>query len=519
MEFTLQDLEQIKSLGKLPQEVQDQLQRFANGFPDIELNGTVSVGNGLSKLSGEELNKFIRKYEDESKDLRLVKFVPASGAASRMFKTLYNFLEDRTDDADKDVQAYYNGIENFAFFDELKAILGNSAKRLITNRDKKIVESLLNENGLNYGSLPKALITFHKYNDGTTAKAIDEHLVEGSLYCSGSDHKVSIHFTVSEEHMEPIKSHLVKSVPILEKRFNNKFEISFSVQDKATDTIAVDMDNNPFRTENGELLFRPGGHGALLKNLDGIDADIIFIKNIDNVAAQWLIQDTIDYKMALGGILLETQQQVFDFCRKIQNLKSIDESLEHEIIQFMEVKMGFKIPDSFQKMNWNEKTAYLFAKLNRPIRICGVVRSSNTGGGPFWVKHPDGSESLQLVETAQVNLLNPAQAATLKSSEYANITDLVCSVKDFEGNKFDLMKFRDPNTGFIAEKSQGGKALKAMELPGLWNGAMSDWNTAFVEVPVTTFNPVKTVLDLLNKEHQGTHKSTGKISNKTGRMN
>ena len=505
MEFTPYDLEQIMALGKQPEEVHSQLQRFADGFPDIELCRTVSVGNGLCKLSSEELNNYIANYEEESKNLQLVKFVPASGAASRMFKALYNFLEGQINDQDKDVRTFFDGINHFAFFEELTAILRASADDWIKNKDKKVVEYLLSDNGLNYGNLPKALITFHKYNDGSTAKAIDEHLVEGSLYCAGADAKVSIHFTVSEEHMDPIKSYLEKLIPFLEKRFNKKYEISFSIQDKVTDTIAVDLENNPFRLENGELLFRPGGHGALLKNLNAIDADIIFIKNIDNVAAQWLIQDTIDYKKALGGILLETQRKAFDYCRTIKGSKLLDEKLEKEILNFIDLKLGYKVPESYNEMTREEKIVFLFDKLNRPLRICGVVKSSNTGGGPFWVKHPNGSESLQLVETAQVNLQNPEQAAILKSSEYANITDLVCGIKDFEGNKFDLIKFRDPNTGFIAEKSQGGKTLKAMELPGLWNGAMSDWNTAFVEVPVTTFNPVKTVLDLLNKEHQGEH--------------
>jgi len=505
MEFTQQDLAQISALGKLPEDVHSQLKRFVTGFPDLELYRTVTAGNGLLKLSKEQLGTYISNYEKVSIGKQLVKFVPASGAASRMFKTLYNFAEGQIDSTNEDIQTFYQGISKFAFYDELKTLLKEDADHLIKDKDKSVVDFLLSENGLNYGNLPKALLSFHKYKDGTIAKAIDEHLVEGSLYCADSENKVFIHFTVSQEHMEPIKSYLSQSIPALENRYNKQYEISFSVQDKVTDTIAVDMNNQPFRKENDELLFRPGGHGALLKNLDAIDADIIFIKNIDNVAAQWLIQDTIDYKKALGGVLLETQGKIFDYCRKLKELQLLDESLEQEIVQFMDINLGYKITDALTQMDEKEKVAFLYNKLNRPLRICGVVQSSNTGGGPFWVKHSDGSQSLQLVETAQVNLQNPTQAAILKSSEYANITDLVCGIRDFKGNKFDLMKFRDPDTGFIAEKSQGGKALKAMELPGLWNGAMSDWNTAFVEVPMTTFNPVKTVLDLLNKEHQGEH--------------
>jgi len=503
MEFTSQDLAQIKALGKQPEEVQSQLDRFVSGFPDIELYNIVSEGNGLSILSKEELKKYISQYEDRSTSKQLFKFVPASGAASRMFKTLYNFLDGQNDEQDEGVKTFFKDIDNFAFSGELTALMGNSKEELLKKKSKKVVELLLSENGLNYGNLPKALLTFHKYKDGSITKAIDEHLVEGALYCSGSGDKVSIHFTVSEEHMSPIKSHLEKVLPVFEKRFNTKYNITFSVQDKATDTVAVDLDNQPIRKENGELLFRPGGHGALLKNLDAIDADIIFIKNIDNVAAQWLIQDTIDYKKALGGVLLETQSKIFQYCRMLRDLLSLAEQSEQEIIQFLDLRLGYKIPNSYKEMAEPDKIAFLFDRLNRPLRICGVVKSSNTGGGPFWVKQPDGALSLQLVETAQVNLQKSAQKSILTSSQYANITDLVCGVRDFKGNKFDLMKFRDPDTGFIAEKSQGGKALKAMELPGLWNGAMSDWNTAFVEVPMTTFNPVKTVLDLLNKEHQG----------------
>ncbi|MFB6320586.1 DUF4301 family protein [Saccharicrinis sp. FJH54] len=503
MEFTRQDLAQIKALGKTPDEVQSQLDRFVNGFPDIELCNTVSEGNGLYKLTHVELQQYISVYEQDSGEKQLVKFVPASGAASRMFKSLYNYLEGFSDDKDKDVQAFFNGIGHFAFSEELTDLLGGDAAVLIKNRDKKVVEFLLSDKGLSYGNLPKALLTFHKYEDGRTTKAIDEHLVEGSLYCAGSDNKVHIHFTVSQEHKKLIESHLSKSVPELEKRLNKRYDLSFSVQDKVTDTIAVDLDNHPVRLDNGELLFRPGGHGALLKNLDAINADVIFIKNIDNVAAQWLIGDTIDYKKALGGVLLETQEKIFEYCRILKNSDTVSEILEEDIIQFMDERLGFRIPASFRDMTRRAKANFLLSKLNRPLRICGVIQSSNTGGGPFRVKHPDGSESLQLVETAQVNLKNPDQETLLKSSQYANITDLVCGVKDFEGNKFDLLKFSDPDTGFIAEKSLGSKAIKAMELPGLWNGAMSDWNTVFVEVPATTFNPVKTVLDLLRKEHQG----------------
>lgn len=503
MKLTTTDLAQIKTLGILPQEVESQIKRFKNGFPEMKLSNSVSENKGLKKLSPDALEHYIQYYQSHSPSKKLVKFVPASGAASRMFKSLYNYLQGRVTKDDKDITLFFDKIENFAFANELFALLGDEKQRLIQNRDKKVIELLLHEEGLNYGTLPKALLTFHKYPDGHSNKAIDEHLIEGAQYCADAANKVSLHFTVSEEHMDLIKAHLGKVQAKFEKRFGKTFDISYSVQDKATDTLAVDMDNEPFRLEDGSLLFRPGGHGALIKNLHEIKADIIFIKNIDNVAAQWLIKDTLDYKKALGGVLLETQSILFEYCHRLKNAKALSPDTEKEIIDFLYSRLGFKIPEDFSQKTEGDKIAYLFAKLNRPLRVCGVIKSSNTGGGPFWVQDTDGALSLQLVETAQVNLKDEAQVKILNASEYANITDLVCGVKNFEGKPFDLMKYRDPETGFIAEKSQNGKALKAMELPGLWNGAMSDWNTAFVQVPITTFNPVKTVHDLLKKEHPG----------------
>lgn len=503
MELTTIDLDQIKALGILPTEVESQLKRFKNGFPEIKLSSSVSENKGLKKLSPDALEHNIQYYQSHSPSKKLVKFVPASGAASRMFKSLYNYLQGTVNKDDVDIKQFFDDIDNFAFATELFALLGDEKDQLIRNRDKKVVKLLLDEEGLNYGTLPKALLTFHKYSDGHSNKAIDEHLIEGAQYCADSNNLVGLHFTVSQEHLKLIKAHLNTVISKFEERFGKTFDISYSVQDKATDTLAVDMDNNPFRLENGSLLFRPGGHGALIKNLNELDADILFIKNIDNVAAEWLIKDTLNYKKALGGILLETQSILFDYCHRLKNAKSLSQDTEKKIIDFLYTQLGFKVPENFSKKNEVDKITYLFAKLNRPLRICGVVKSSNTGGGPFWVKDADGALSLQLVETAQVHLKDETQVKILNTSEYANITDLVCGVKNFESKPFDLMKYCDPETGFIAEKSQNGKALKAMELPGLWNGAMSDWNTAFVQVPISTFNPVKTVLDLLKKEHQG----------------
>lgn len=502
MQFSTQDIEQIKALGIDPKQVEIQLERFKNGFPELTLSGNVNANKGLRILSEVELKQYIAVFDRIAPHKDLVKFVPASGAASRMFKLLFNYVEGEVDKEDEGIQKFFAEIENFAFVSELKQILGENAEILIDEKDKKVVEALLNESGLNYGKLPKALLTFHNYEESST-KAIDEHLIEGFKYCLDNKDVVNLHFTVSEEHMELIKQHLDKVVPVYERKFGNQYVITFSVQDQATNTLAVDMENNPFRMDDETLLFRPGGHGALLKNLNEMDADVVFIKNIDNVAANWLIQDTVDYKKALGGVLLETQISIFNYCEELEDTEELTLELENSIVSFLNNKLGYKVAPDFSNLAQTKKAELLLNKLNRPLRICGVVESSGTGGGPFWVQHADGSETLQLVETDQVNKNNPEQLKILGSSNYANITDLFCGLRNYKGEKFDLMKFRDPDTGFISHKSLNGKALKAMELPGLWNGAMSDWNTCFVQVPMSTFNPVKTVLDLLKKEHQG----------------
>lgn len=503
MNFTDRDIKQIEALGTSRESVEFQHRRFVDGFPDIKLSSIVSKGNGLSSLSPEELDSAIELFDKEATKHKLVKFVPASGAASRMFKLLYNYLEGAASLSDSDIQNYFKGVGKFAFSDELIAELGPDYNSLIEGGDKSVVERLLSEKGLSYGTLPKALLTFHKYEDGTTTKAIDEHLIEGAEYCVGSDRVVSLHFTVSVEHLELIEAHLNSVVSFYETKFKVKYDISFSVQDISTNTLAVQLDNTPFRTESGDLLFRPGGHGALLKNLSEIDSDIIFIKNIDNVAAGWLLEDTVKYKKALGGTLLKIEKQLFDYCKVLEGEESIDDKLESEIVDFLESSLGYKVTLKFNMFSKEERRDYIFSILNRPTRVCGVVKSSNTGGGPFWVLESDGSETLQLVETDQINREDGLQQTILGSSRYANITDLVCGVKNYRGERFNLMDYSDPDTGFISQKSLGGESLKAMELPGLWNGAMSNWNTMFVEVSITTFNPVKTVLDLLKPEHQG----------------
>lgn len=508
MKISQKDVEYIQSNGIAVTEVQKQLSRFKEGFPDMQLTQPVSEGNGLLKLSPAALQANIEKYDLEGRKQDTVKFVPASGAASRMFKLLYHFLEEGTNGENADISTFYSSLPNFAFYEELKAHCPSEKtfENWKITKDKTLVQALLQKPGLNYGFLPKALLTFHKYENGTFRKAIDEHLVEGARYCKNENSAVYIHFTVSEEHLDFFKNHLSQVQPTFEEQFKVQYRISFSTQDKATDTIAVYPDNAPFRTADGHLLFRPGGHGALLQNLNALHADIVFIKNVDNVAAEWLLEDTVNYKKALAGVLLDMQAKIFDYCRLLKDKHSFTRELENEILTLLQDKCGCILHEAYANLNTLERSAYLFSMLHRPIRVCGVVEASNTGGGPFWVRHTDGTERLQLVETAQVNPNDTQQMKILSASRYANITDLVCGIKDFNGEKFDLLHFRDENAGFIAEKSVNGKTIKAMELPGLWNGAMSNWNTLFVQVPITTFNPVKTVMDLLKKEHQGTEK-------------
>ena len=508
MQFSEKDLKQIEKLGISQEQVNDQLNRFQSGFPDIELSRTVDEDQGIRKLSSTELKKYIDIFDWMKAGKILLKFVPASGAASRMFKMLFNFLAGEISVDNPDILKFYSALENFAFSNDLKQLFESDEEfeKLAAQADKNIVKKLLLESGLNYGNLPKALLPFHAYPGGHIRKAIDEHLVEGAQYCVNSGNKVELHLTVSPEHTELAKNHLAAVLPNMEKQYGKTFEISFSIQDTATNTIAVDLYNKPLRNESGGLVFRPGGHGALLNNLGKIDADVIFIKNIDNVAAEWLIGDTINYKKALGGIMLETQEKIFEFVGILNKANHLSADREAEIVAFLSSKAGLKVPEEFQSWGEGKKRNYLLEKLNRPLRVCGVVRSSNTGGGPFWVREKDGSESLQLVETAQINKNDPSQQQILSGSKFANITDLVCGIKSRDEHRFDLQKHVDPDTGYVSQKSMNGQNLKAMELPGLWNGAMSDWNTMFVEVPLTTFNPVKTVFDLLKPEHQGIRK-------------
>jgi len=515
MNWTEKDLAQFKSKGIDTKLINKQIEGFKAGFPFMDIKKAATVGDGLIRLSDEEIKKYIRKYNYESTKLKILKFVPASGAASRMFKALFelkgmepNSAEFDTEMAKTDFNSpanFINNLKKFAFYTDLKntPILRGEEISQTTDYEyvQDILTALLDKKGLNYGNKPKGLLKFHQYPDGTGTPT-REHLVEGTLYASGGN-DVFIHFTVSPEHIEDFKNHVEELKPILEERFAISYYISFSVQKSATDTIAVDMENKAFRNEDGSLLFRPAGHGALIENLNELNADIIFVKNIDNVVPDRLKTETINYKKALAGVLLDYREKTNGYIEKLASEQNADNKLIDEIIDFLKNKLCL-IPDiDFDEMNSSEKQKYLIKKLNRPFRVCGMVKNEGEpGGGPFWTKNNDGSTSLQIVEGAQIDLKDTEKQKIIESASHFNPVDLICAVKDHKGKKFDLTKYVDASTGFISEKSKNGKTLKAMELPGLWNGAMSDWNTLFVEVPIITFNPVKVINDLLRPEHQ-----------------
>lgn len=476
--FTEQDLQQIADHGLTAAQVETQLENFRRGFPWLPVVRAASPSDGIVMLDAAEADAAVARYEKAAAGLEIVKFVPASGAATRMFKELFAFVNEGR--RGPGIDTLLSNIERFAFWPELKAVLPAGAD------DRMTVNAIVND-GLGYGHKPKGLVTFHAYPDGAR-KAVEEHLVEGAAYAS-SKGVARIHFTVSPEHMEGFRTLLAEKVPHYEKRFGIRYDISFSVQKPSTDTIAVNPDNTPFRQEDGRLLFRPAGHGALIENLNEIDADVIFIKNIDNVTTDARRGDTIRYKKVLAGVLLDLQERAFEYLRALD----VDGCELEPIADFIERRLCVKLPKDYD-------TAMLRAVLDRPIRVCGMVRNEGEpGGGPFWVANPDGTESLQIAESSQIG---PDDQPLMKSATHFNPVDLVCGVKTSKGGKFDLRRYTDPSTGFISSKSSGGRELRAQELPGLWNGAMARWNTVFVDVPITTFSPVKVVQDLLRPQHQ-----------------
>jgi len=510
IEFSEKDVKQLTGKGITKKKVEDQIRTFMEGIPFVHLEAPAVVKNGILKLSPKQENAFIERFDNSIKELSLLKFVPASGAASRMFKSLFAFLDsydpkDQTvaeyaaNTGDNEITHFFNSVTNFPFYTMvLKRIQQND---LSLDKHKHLfVKELLSDEGLNYGFYPKGLLPFHKYKDHA-ATPFEEHLFEGAQYASAKGIS-NLHFTISEQHQTLFDKEWKNIGSVVSKSTNTEFKVGYSYQKSSTDTIAVTFANEPFRIDDGSLLFRPGGHGALIENLDEQDADIIFIKNIDNVVTRNKSLENAASKKVLAGVLLEVQEKVFRYTKVIDD-NSLDGAQLEAIKTFLEEDLNVRFSDNYNGFTLGQQIEILKDKLQRPLRVCGMVKNEGEpGGGPYWVKDRNGNVSLQIVESAQADLNNEHQNKIFKEATHFNPVDIVCGVKDHKGQKYHLLNYLDEKQGFITQKTREGKDLKALELPGLWNGAMAYWNTIFVEVPSATFNPVKTVNDLLKPAHQ-----------------
>ena len=504
--LTEKDIKQIENYGLSLQEVYQQLETFRHGIPYADIVTTASVGNGIKQLSKDELKRLEIAFEAKKNTLDMVKFVPASGAATRMFQFLHEFLDNfdpeemvfreyAKENNSHELLTFFGATSEFAFVNlvrkKIRDLYPEYKKSSKGQRHYYFTKAMLDKGGLRFGDMPKGLIPFHKYKKYATT-AFEEQLYEAAFYAAVND-DVYLHFTFSEKHLPIFKKEFDAIKSRVSRNTKKTFHISYSFQKKETDTIAVTPDNKPFRDAKNNLVFRPSGHGALLKNLNEVNADIVFIKNIDNVAAQEYTKEIASHKKVLAGKLLELQTNMFGFLRDLEGNISLEKVKEIQsfIWNDLEVK---ELPGGIEAIK---------EFLNRPLRVCGVVKNTGApGGGPFWVKDETGNSSLQIVERSQIDMDNPQQASAINEATHFNPVDLVCGLRDYQGNKFDLTQYANPNSGFISDKTEEGKPLKALELPGLWNGAMAHWNTVFIEVPLITFNPVKTVNDLLKKEHR-----------------
>ncbi len=510
IEFSEKDLQQLDQKGISQEKVLKQMETFAEGIPYVRLDAAALVNEGISRFTSEEALENIEYFEEAHRTVSLLKFVPASGAASRMFKMLFNFLEEFNPDretyseylqrtGDKDIQAFFEGRKRLPFNkiveNRIPSAKGDGGK------DKfAYVQELMAEDRLNYGFYPKGLLPFHNYGS-YAATPFEEHLKEAADYAS-SGKEAHLHFTISPQHEKMFQEELQRIEKRISAETATNFTVRYSFQRPATDTIAVTPENEPFRNQDGSLLFRPGGHGALIENLNEQEADLIFIKNIDNVAVPEVARKMGQSKKLLGGVLLKLQKKAFQYAR-ILDEEHINGASLVEIKNFLEMELNVRFTENYSSFSIAQQLDILRDKINRPIRVCGMVKNEGEpGGGPFWIKDLRDNVSLQIVESAQVNLNDERQRAIFERASHFNPVDLVCGTKNHKGEKYNLLNFIDPRQGFISEKTKDGKALKALELPGLWNGAMAFWNTVFVEVPLLTFNPVKTVNDLLKPAHQ-----------------
>lgn len=502
-----EDKEQLEAKGITEAQLEAQLEKFRTGFPFLKIVAAARPDAGITLLNAEEEEKAIarwRKYLADGGEV--TKFVPASGAASRMFKALFEFVDGEADmpAEGSDVAKLIDGIEKVAFAPDLeevtKRLYSLTLKEMVeAKRFKELIAAIIKPEGLNYGNLPKGLLKFHAYTDGNRTP-VEEHLTEGAQTAANSEGVVNLHFTVSSNHRELFEKKIAEVLPGVEQRHGVKFNISLSEQKPSTDTVAVNPDNTPF-LQDGKLLFRPGGHGALIQNLNDIDSAVVFIKNIDNVVPDSKRDATVKYKEVIGGYLMQIKDQVTEYLGKLSTGDYTRETL-NEMLCYLGKTLSVTLPAT-EEMKDTELAVNLHSKLSRPIRVCGMVRNEGEpGGGPFIAYNSDGSASLQILESHQIDKKDAEASKLAQEATHFNPVDLVCYIKDCNGGKYNLPTYVDPATGFISEKSSQGRTLRALELPGLWNGAMSDWLTAFIEVPSATFNPVKTVNDLLRPAHQ-----------------
>lgn len=504
MTFTQTDVRQIEKEGLRVDQALAQIELFKRGVFPVKLNRPCTVNDGIIAIPEGELDTITALYETEVRKGRMLKFVPASGAASRMFRDWYRCVEEGGFESEEAGAAFISSVKKYAFYKDLVDAIsrkGEDIERLIeAKRITEIVEYVLTSKGLNYGNLPKALLKFHTYPDGSRT-ALEEHLVEAALYVKDAHNVCRLHYTVSEEHQKHAEKCLSQVKAFYEKYYDVKYEIVLSCQKSSTNTIAVDLDNRPFHDQKGRLVFRPGGHGALLENLNGIDGDIIFLKNIDNVVSDRLKPVTILYKKVLGGYLISLQNEIFRYLNLLKKAGPSEAAIAESAL-FCEKVLHIVFPPEFEHLSLRDKQASIVKKLNRPIRVCGMVKNEGEpGGGPFWINEGDGTQSLQIIEESQIDSRDETQKNIWKSATHFNPVDLVCGVKDYRGRKFNLPEFVNEDAYFISQKSEKGRDIRALELPGLWNGSMASWNTIFVEVPIETFNPVKTVYDLLRPQH------------------
>ncbi len=501
--YSPKDIRQMKATGIDPAGVEKQLASYRRGPSYLKLNRPCAVKDGIVSLAPAQRKKLIDLYESSAGLYKLIKFVPASGAASRMFTDWFSAIEKGSPGSGERDRNFFRDLKKFPFFPLIAE--NKTGEELLKKKDSEgLLKFILGADGLNYGNLPKALIPFHRYPEGKLRNALEEHLLEAAGYIAGKNGVSHLHFTLSAEHRPDIMKYVKKVMAQHEGVGRGKYKVTFSVQSVSTNTIAVEETNLPLRDARGELVFRPGGHGTLLTNLNNLDADFIFVRNIDNITPELLAQKNTPCRKMLGGLAMKIQKENFAFLRHLE-AGDPDASEIDKIIAYCSQTLQIVFPQGFVTQTKKKKVQRLFSVLNRPLRICGVVKNDGEpGGGPFWVEEKDGTQTLQIVESAHLDKSNPEQSAIWARAQYFNPVDMVCCIKDYQGDKFILDNYVDKKACLITTKNEKGVKFKALEMPGLWNGSMACWNTIFVELPLIVFNPVKTVYDLLRPEHRVT---------------